>query len=72
MRTLRLHGELYSEAAIQQALLAYQDFAHLELRSEEPYVLVDIEATADVPAERLEDELANYALALTIEQKRGQ
>ncbi len=72
MRTLRLHSALYSEEAIQAALEAYGPWADLEQRSEEPYVLVDIEATGDVSAQRLENELATYALARTIEQQRSQ
>ena len=72
MGTLRLHSALYSEEAIQAAQEAYRPWATIKLRSEEPYVLVDIEATGDVSAERLENELATFALARTIEQKRGQ
>ena len=72
MGTLRLHSALYTEESIQAALEVYAPWASLKLSREEPYMLVEIEATADVSAERLENELATYALARTIEQKRSQ
>ncbi len=72
MITLRLHSALYTEDAIAAALEVYSPWADLERGDEEPYVLVKIQATGDVSEERLENELATYALARTIEQKRSQ
>ncbi len=72
MRTLRFHRALYSEAAIQASMDAFSGHAKLALRSGEPYAHVDLEATVDIDQEELSNSFANYVLARTIEEKRGQ
>ena len=73
MRRLRFHRTLYSEAAIQEAIQAYGAFAKMELTEQEPYALVQVEPTSDdLDEDLLAGELANHALARSIEERRSQ
>lgn len=69
MIELRLHRELYLEEALAQAIDLYREHASIERRStEEAFVLSVTSKTAD--EHEVADELANYALGLTIELSR--
>jgi hypothetical protein len=64
---LRFHRELYRGESVDEAIKVYDRFAPIE-RAEEPgYWIVRIDGER---ARRVADELANYALGLTI-QSRG-
>ncbi len=73
MLTLRFHRELYSEEAIRNSMEAYAGHARIEIRSEEPYALVDLEPLGeDLAPALLGQEFANHVLARTIEERRSQ
>ncbi len=71
MRRLRLHQELYSAPAIEEASAVFSRHATIERSEEKPYFELEIAvSSAEVDEEVLAGELANYALALTVEEKR--
>lgn len=70
MAELRLHKSLYAEPAVRATVAAFARLARLELRDLGPEWAVDIQDPHPRLADRLEDELANYALAATV-QARG-
>ena len=73
MQTLKFHKTLYSDAAIQEAMDTYRAFGQVVLTEQEPYALVEVKATADdLDEAQLAGELANFALARSIEQRRSQ
>ena len=73
MATLRFHRTLYSEAAIREAMEVYSAYAELELTEQEPYALVQVASTSDgLDHDLLAGELANHALARSIEERRSQ
>lgn len=72
MRTLRLHQDLYSARAIEESCEVFEAHARVDRREERPYFQLEISAiAADTDEPALAGELANYALALTVEEKRG-
>jgi hypothetical protein len=72
MIELRFASDLYSGVAIDAAVKVYSEWAKfdLERRAEEYVVRVSAIGSADETA--IADELANYALGLTIEQHRAE
>ena len=72
MRRLRLHQELYSAPAVEEASAVFASHAKVCLREEKPYFDLEITAAnAETDEDVLAGELANYVLALTVEEKRG-
>ena len=69
MRELRLNRELYRGEAIDQAVKLYERFAKFELTEEPEHWVVKVEASSEKRARRVADELANYALGLTMEDR---
>ena len=71
MATLRFHHTLYSKVALEEAIQVFGEFGELKLEQDMPYYQVELSAAeADDEAE-LVGEFQNYALALTIEEKRA-
>jgi hypothetical protein len=66
---LRMHRQLYSSTAVNEAVRLYSDFAGVELAEESEHFIARV--TDDDPArERLvSGELANAALGLTLEER---
>ncbi|MFW5878770.1 MAG: HxsD-like protein [Myxococcota bacterium] len=71
MRALKLHHDLYSSMAVEEACNAFAGHASIESRQEKPYFELSISATDGADEDELVGELANYILALTVEEKRG-
>lgn|GEM_PF-953455 len=69
-RILRLHSELYVNAAIEEAIGLYRNHAEITRTEEGPYTMLSITSPRPARAEKVAKELANYALGLTI-QARG-
>ena len=61
---------LYSSIAVDEALRIYADFGRFEVERSESACNVRIFAGDDVDEGALTDELANYALGVTIERSR--
>ena len=71
MQKLRLHCELYSAEAIAQSMAVFADVAELELRQDMPYFEVELESQDPDAEQGILGELGNYALAMTVEEKRA-
>lgn len=70
MREVRFHRELYRGELVDQAIKVYERYATIERDEDESYWAVRVIAQSPERERRVADELANYALGLTI-QKRG-
>ncbi len=70
MATLRFHQNLYSAGAIEAAMKVFGDHGTFDLQTREPYFELSVEAAEPADEDALLGELSNYALALTIEEKR--
>jgi hypothetical protein len=71
MTEIRFAADLYSGFAIDEAVKIYSDFARFELEKDPHGFIVRLTVTdEDVDEANLADELANYALGLTIEKDR--
>ena len=67
MIELRLHRELYRDASIAAAIRTYDRFAKIERAEDGAYWIVRVEAPER--ERRIADELGNYALGLTIQER---
>ena len=70
MRELRLHHELYSLPAVQKTLKVFSGAGRVELHQEMPHYRVEIVGETREREAELAGELGNYALALTVEERR--
>ena len=70
MTTLRLHRELYSLSAIECAREAFGTLCENHLVTEQTHYVVAVTTRDPGDAPQLAAELANYALAATIEERR--
>ncbi|MFW6369072.1 MAG: HxsD-like protein [Myxococcota bacterium] len=68
---MKLHHDLYSTMALEEACKAFAGHASIETRQEKPYFELSVTATSGADEDELVGELANYILALTVEEKRG-
>ncbi len=66
MKTVRFHRELYRGESVDEAIKAYARFAKITPQEEPAYWVVTVEASSPRREQRVADELANYALGLTI------
>lgn len=66
MRELRFHRTLYRGESVDEALKIFDRFARIEREEEEDYWVVRLEAGSEARERRIADELANFALGLTI------
>jgi hypothetical protein len=71
VKELRFHRELYRGEHVDEAIKVYDRFATLERAEEEQHWVVRVHAKTPERERRLADELANYALGLTIEGRGG-
>ncbi len=70
MTEVRFHRDLYSEAAVQEAVARYRPYAEIAC-AEHPADWCVTVATAKAEREqRIAHELANYALGLTIRARK--
>ena len=66
MRTLRFPKAVYPGEQVDAAIKVYERFGTLGQSEEEGHWVVTIEASSPGRERKLEGELANYALGLTI------
>ena len=69
MTELRFHREIYRGECVDEAIKLYDRFAQLTRGEEDSYWVVRVEASSAARARRVADELANYALGLTIQKR---
>jgi len=67
---LRFREDLYSGFAIDSAVQIYADFASCELQRSAGEYVVRVSALAGQDEQTIADELANYALGASIEERR--
>jgi hypothetical protein len=68
---LTFHADLYDEAALRSAAEVYSKVAICTVVPGPEYHRVALSAKGTVPENRIADELGNYALGVTIEQRKG-
>ena len=71
MTARRFHRELYLGAAVDEAMKVYARFATITPVEEDTHWVVEVEAGSPARENRIADELANYALGLTIRNRTG-
>ena len=71
MRECKFHHELYSLRALERCREVYRSAAEVEVAQEMPYFRVTVQATEPAVEAEVLGELMNYALALTVEEKRS-
>ena len=71
MRELLLHHELYSLPALQKTVEVFAGVGRVELHHELPHYRVEIVGEAGEREAELAGEFGNYALALTVEERRN-
>jgi len=69
VRELRFHRELYRGECVDEALKVYARFARFERDEEAEHWVVRVDAGSAARERRIADELANYALGLTIRRQ---
>ena len=71
MSELRLHKDLYGLTALRAVLADFEDFGTFDVRKEGDYTVVEIQDPDPDFADVLENEIANLALAETVDRKRS-
>ena len=71
MTELRFHRDLYRGEAVDAALKVYQRFARFEQAEEAEHWVVRVMHDRPAREQKVARELANYALGLTIRQRRA-
>ena len=72
MADLKLHHEVYSGRAVEEAANAFAEAAEVEVHQKMPYFEVSLRPKdEETDLSELRGEFANYVLALTIEERRG-
>jgi hypothetical protein len=71
VRSLRFHHEIYSAQALEATVEVFGEVADIESTQKMPYFEVALTAKDDADEDEVAGEFGNYALALTIEEKRG-
>jgi len=69
-RELRLHRRIYRAGAVKEALEAFEDFGTFELDRDGDYLVVSIRDPDPDFAAVLPHEIANFALAGTVDRLR--
>lgn len=70
MIELRFAADLYSGFAIDTAVKVYADFAQCELEQTADAWVVRLTGSAAHDEQTIADELANYALGATVEERK--
>ena len=65
------HHELYSLRALERTVEVFSGCGKVELGQEMPYYRATVTGDSTETEAELAGELANYALALTVEEKRA-
>ena len=71
MRTVRLPKDVYPGEEVDAAIKVYEAYGTLGQEEDEGHWVVTVEASSPAREKRLEGELANYALGLTIRNRSG-
>ncbi len=71
MRHLRFHHQAYSAAALETTAEVFDEVAEIASTQKMPYFEIALTAKDDADEDEVAGEFGNYALALTIEEKRG-
>ncbi len=71
MREVRFHRELYRGEDVDQAIKVYDRYARIERAEEPSHWVVRVDASTPERGRKVADELANYALGLTIQSRGG-
>ena len=71
MSELRLHRKIYKPSAVRAVLADFAEFGTFELRREGDYTLVEIRDPDPDFADILPHEIANSALAETVDQQKA-
>ncbi|HHH27650.1 MAG TPA: hypothetical protein ENK57_04805 [Polyangiaceae bacterium] len=66
MRELRFHRDLYRGECVDEAIKVYGPYAAITPLEDDGYWVVQIESSSVARERKIADELANYALGLTI------
>lgn len=70
MTELRFHRELYRGESVDAAIKVYDRYAEIERAEEPAYWVVKIAASTPEREKKIANELGNYALGLTIRERR--
>jgi hypothetical protein len=70
VRELRFHRTLYRGESVDAAIRTFERYGRLERREEPDYWVVAIAAKSARRERRIADELANFALGLTIRERQ--
>lgn len=70
MTELRFHRELYRGESVDAAIKVYDRYAEIERAEEPTHWIVKIEASTPEREKKIANELGNYALGLTIRERR--
>jgi len=68
---LRFNADLYSGFAVDAAVKVYEEYAEFELEKQDDAFVVRLKAGGEFTEEQVADELFNYVLGATVEE-RGQ
>ncbi|MCB9593098.1 MAG: hypothetical protein H6719_10230 [Sandaracinaceae bacterium] len=68
MRELRFHRELYRGECVDSAIQVYAAYAEITTEEDETHWIVRIAASSPARERRIGDEMANYALGLTVRE----
>ncbi len=69
MRELRFHRELYEGQCVDEAIKVYAPYAAITPLEEDTHWVVRIESSSPARERKIGDEMANYALGLTIRSR---
>jgi hypothetical protein len=68
---LSFPADLYSDAALSEAIVAYAGVAECVVERSGDRAVVRVTSTSDADEQLVADELGNYVLGLTIERRGG-
>jgi len=66
VREVRFHRDLYVGECVDEAMKVYSPYAEITPIEGESHWIVQIEASSPARERRIGDEMANYALGLTV------
>jgi len=69
VREVRFHRALYRGESVDEAMKVYARFAKLTPVEEDDHWVVRIEGSSESRERKIADEIANYALGLTIQSR---
>jgi hypothetical protein len=70
VKILKLHDQLYSVRSVEEAAHVYSGHAQVAVQPAPPYFEVSVSSDSPEAEGVVAGELANYALALTVEARR--